>query len=317
MKTVSVKDLQFYKEFPSLGALRTFLNTHPQKSTLYLYDSARLTNTPVRVSTSGPNGEQSHELYYGISDKDWDLGLGYDAAMSILGRSGYWPEGKRLFSKAFFEAKQGLQVRQCPLINRDVAGYQPDVPEFIIGASPCTMMAEDSESGELAASHPIVKIGINQVNHHRVSAQKLLNKGAAILALVDDLERQGLRTEIYSTARVGTCVCVTPELGWDILLKPANQTADPSMLAFPLAHPAWGRRIGYRIVESFPVGICDMCGYVTSIVPSDDDYDIYIGPTDAWNGRVLEPLDTVKDATEMYQKLFREAVSGFSKTKAA
>lgn len=297
---VSRDQLEHYKEFLSLNDLKAFLEASTQKSKLFLYNKKRLTNETMQVSTVGQCG---HQNYKGLSDENWDLGLGYDGAKRILDRSCYWPEGRELFTTEFFKAKEGLQNRQCPSILNDVAGFTPDIPEYLIGSTPCTMYNESETEGLTVSAKPIIKIGINQVNRPHISSRTLINRGSALLAMVDDLERQGFRTEIWSTARVGTCVTVTPELGWDILIKPSTQTADPSMLAFPLGHPAWGRRIGYRIVEAFPVGICDMCGYVTDITPSDHDYDIYIGPCRR------EDLNTVEKYIEYYQDKFREALA--------
>lgn len=306
MRNVSIKELEHYKEFKSLKELRTFIQTSPVQSKLYLYGQKRLTDEIVNVSQVGPEG---HEMYDGITDKEWDLEFGYDRAWEILAQDNFWPEGKDKFKQAFFKARDGLEARQAPAIGQDVAGYAPNVPEFLTGASPTVMFSEDPATANLAASLPVIKIGINQVNSPEIDPERLMNRGAAMLAMIDDIEKQGFRTEVYSCGRVATCVCVTPEIGWDVLLKPASRMAEPSLLAFPLCHPAWGVRIGYRIVESFPAKICDMCGYVTSVVPNDHDYDIYIEPCSYYT-EAYQNLNTPEEALAYYQEKFQQAIDG-------
>tara|TARA_R110000851_G_scaffold276686_1_gene429729 strand:+ start:250 stop:1077 length:828 start_codon:yes stop_codon:yes gene_type:complete len=126
-----------------------------------------------------------------------------------------------------------------------VAGFLPSVPAYCAG-EPLSMFDQSESVLETAK---VLKIAVVCIPCSEVTATAMLNRGAAILGAIDALERDGnIRVELvgmFPSYSVGAKNCLM-----EMTLKNAGDDWNPASVAFAIANPAFGRRIGFRWLES-------------------------------------------------------------------
>ena len=184
---------------------------------------------------------------------DWDLNLGYQGAMD-LAMSGGWAEGAAKMAKTVGLAAPFIKQAVAPELELGMTGFLPDVPSYLRG-SPCAMYgyAEEDES-----SRPVVRVGVNCMMASAMEADCAFNRGAAILGIIDELENSGHRVELWAVLRTGgehfgargLEAAVKAQHASEVLLKAAGEQWNPASVAFAICHPAFSRRLGFRVLES-------------------------------------------------------------------
>lgn len=179
-------------------------------------------------------------------DRSWDRGLGFKGAMDMAANGGNWEEGAAAVSVAHVEMEGLKNTDKVPMFDLDVAGYMPDVEAFLSG-DPCNMWNE--EEGE-SDQKPIISLGVQLYIPCHVDQQRLFNRGAAILSVIDDLEGRGYRVELWGCV---AGISHNKKFGIDlrVKLKGAEEHWSPASVAFGLCHAATARRLGFRVVEAF------------------------------------------------------------------
>lgn len=215
----------------------------------------------------------------------WANGLSYKQAKEIVQNGGYWQEGTKLLNKINAEYEQAMNLGRGPAIELMPAGFAPDVAEYLSGSPTC--MFNQTDDGLGVASKPIVKVGVNVSMTSWVSGEYAMNRGAAIMSLIDLLESNGQRCELWSLNRTRSSLGVLDpdtkleKMCHDVLIKPAHRIWDPATVAFMMCHPASLRRIGFRLMEVEPgwERVCSGGCYGRNLVFDDiedqDDWDIY------------------------------------------
>lgn len=169
--------------------------------------------------------------------RSWDLGAGWEGALK-LARNG-WLEGVKDISDKL--ALKPPQLSDEPRWRYDVAGELPDIGRFLAG-DPAHMKRHGHPKGH----RPVISLAIGANAVAMVSAEQMANYGAAMVAVIDQLESTGRRVEAYATfvsVSGGSRICPY----W--LVKRAEDALDLSALAFSLSHPAAFRRLGFAIYE--------------------------------------------------------------------
>lgn len=209
--------------------------------------------------------------------KDPWYGTNSHADAVDLARYG-WVEGAQLlerFSDAAYENLASLVI--LPTIRyAEVPGMDVDIERYLEGEPACWRETVDvSHEGPGRA----VRLVYNLAASAAVATRTLMAKGAAVAGLVSLLELSGQRTEVIVTYVVDVG---SKAFELNVKLKAADETADPSALAFGLAHPAMGRRLMLAVLESLPEEIrtgTQLSPGSTYGYPGEasDQGDIYIG----------------------------------------
>lgn len=174
--------------------------------------------------------------------KSWDLGAGWDGAVRLA--SVGWEEGvKAIFNELTANFPQHYDKE--PPWRYDVAGALPDVPRYLHG-EPEHMLAR----GRAKGGKPIVHIIINTVCSAWTKGSQFVNYGAAITAMIDDIESKGKRVQLDVAAVFSNLRGNTGVVGWNV--KQAGDPVDLSAIAFSLAHPAAFRRLQFGMIERTP-----------------------------------------------------------------
>lgn len=132
----------------------------------------------------------------------------------------------------------------------DVFGERPDVGRFCAG-EPAHMVRRGREQKK----QPIVTIAVNIRIAAGITADEQMNFGAAMVTLVDQLERSGRRVELLVLGACNVNFDGTEHKGrWAIswTVKRAEDVLDLSAIAFSLAHPGAYRRVCFAAMERSP-----------------------------------------------------------------
>jgi hypothetical protein len=151
-----------------------------------------------------------------------------------------------------------------------LTGGAVDVPTFLTGEHECmwTWQASPAKRG--------AKIVIEGSAASGVKPEQILQRGAAIVSLIDALESGGISTEAELRFTL-TDPSSSHVLQHRVTLKQASDALDIPALAFAVAHPSSLRRIGFGVMERssaalrdrFEFGMPGRYGYATQSLASE------------------------------------------------
>jgi hypothetical protein len=173
------------------------------------------------------------------NDSDWN-GCSFSEAvrMSVEG----WDAGRDRLVKLTESGIQQLDRDVIPVEVRGVAGYRPDVPAYCTGAPDCMVMRDEE------VKPAVLRLLVDFGNSHKVTADQIMNYGAALLAYIEAIEAEGIRCELWAgikATRSRTAFTAR------VKVKDPDQPFDFGAIAFALSHPAMLRRLYFRAVEQF------------------------------------------------------------------
>ena len=265
-------------EFTSLADAITFADGQPSAGW----------GTPANSVASRETGD-TREKWTGTAS--WQ-------AAKDLAASG-WDEGREKIAAnlAAIFASGAAELNSGAAVEHAVGGAYPDVPLYVAG-NVCHMVGEGDQLGE----KPIVKFLINSSASCSVKADTIANRGAAVAALVDQVESSGSRCEIWVTFATATSGRFYAPL---VCAKQAGDVLDIDAVAFSMGHPSMLRRVLFGIVENDPFtdgGYESTYGSVAKIpadaIPADV---IHIGAlTDA--NKYRTPADAMAEVRKLYNE---------------
>jgi hypothetical protein len=167
----------------------------------------------------------------------------YDQALQLA--TDGWPEGRAMITdKIESLAPYVTAALRLPGEEYSVAGYLPDVPLMCTG-SPAYMFAEGDD---VPARARVVRFLVNIAANSNTDAAHIMNRGAAIAAVVDYFENAGTRVEVE--------LCMVAEnealAEYYLPVKRADEHVEPDRFAFAIAHPSMLRRFMFRMMEHNP-----------------------------------------------------------------
>lgn len=195
-----------------------------------------------------------------LATEDWDLGIGYEGAVKMASKGGYWPEGAADMMESHTDMATLKSEGRVPTFDYDVTGHVLDVGEFLSGSPECFI----SEGDEDVERKPVISFGVQVGRSGMVDARSVVYRGAAILSIIDDLENQGYRVEVWAIW------AQSPRGGYGtdfrVLAKAAEDQWSPHSIAFALCHPCMNRRLLWRVAETNPL-LADLTreGYSTGV----------------------------------------------------
>lgn len=210
-------------DFDSLGAFMTWLDTVPADS------------------GAGSSSRQG-------GGGNWDFGCGWQGAVDH-GNGKAWKLGADAMVKGSAQAAGLRKPAAVPVIGYDVAGFLPDVPGYLAGVP--DHMLSVTDVAEAQGQKEIVTICLSGFSAS-CSDAAMLNRGVAFMSLVDALEADGARCEVYfSSSIVGSRRGGSGSAHLKVCIKKAADHWSPNTAAFALAHPAMFRRLWFAAMERF------------------------------------------------------------------
>ena len=222
-----------YEHFNSIGSMINALRTRPENS---VFKGKEL---------SSKNNDYSFNLTHSL-DEAFDLCQnGWDEKLN---------EVKAQFAAATRPNRNGTIDRRRTY--NHVVGYAPNVPNAILGL-PQSMITTDKQPQKVK----VASIVYSPTGLCDVTADDLIKAGIIVLNIVNQLELNGVRVNLVlqpkgsSADHQGTAMLVD--------VKSYRDPLDLRKLCFPLIHPSFFRRLGFRWLETVP-GLTDTsyaCGY--------------------------------------------------------
>lgn len=130
--------------------------------------------------------------------------------------------------------------------SHDIIGYEPDIDRFLAGELECMFEDVFVEAPKMGKVHTLLISGV--VNAY-VTADELMKRGVAIVALVEAFQMVGTDLEIWLEDSYGS-----PDgkrtFTTLVRLHQAGQNLDIDQIMFPLAHPSWLRRFSFAACEA-------------------------------------------------------------------
>lgn len=175
--------------------------------------------------------------------------ISWEDAMALARDGGYWAEGAAQIVQGVADASALRENMPDPVISNDVAGFMPDVPTYLAG-QPDSMYA--MQAGDMATVQlPTVSIGIGTFSW-AVDSHAVMNRGIAILSLIDAVEAIGYRC---SLDYVGDNTGIGGLKKIRTVLKRPQDHWNAGQVAFAIAHAGMLRRLTVACLERDPDNI--------------------------------------------------------------
>jgi len=246
-----------------------------------------------RESTTG-NGSRDNASRSEERADSWDFGLGFDGAIQ-LGHRG-WPEGARQVHAMIEE--MGIRKRQAvpELAFSRVGPGVLDLNRLRQGHPMPWQVWVDGDRTRDTNQGGVVTVVVNACASAMMSADKYMQKGVVVCALVDLLERHNMRVElVMGIATTSYSKGITIR----VLLKRPGDALNMDRVAFAIAHPACFRRLGLSVLEHSPkkyrdgVGIHSSSGY-GRVLDMTEPNAIVISGSDYFAGGTAEQMQWLK-----------------------
>ena len=227
-----------------------------------LYDVLEYGNQPMSPGWDRPSRRSRAD------DKSrWFGSPSWEACEKLVNEG--WVKGRESVSVAIDAVWESGAVQLCSgkVDDMDVAGSTADIPSYLSG-DPCYMLDEGDETG----TAPVIKILVNATASCDISSRALLNRAAALSALVDVIESKGsscevsscfgaIRAENMKVPEGGGSSCEKGRLWFGVVnLKAAGSPLDIDSVAFGLGHPSFLRRLMFAAMEVDPFTDHDYLG---------------------------------------------------------
>ena len=123
-------------------------------------------------------------------------------------------------------------------------GAFPCIPGYAAGV-PENMFVPQEEGASNAK--PIVRIAVNVVCSAFVDPQDIINRGAAVIALIDKIQGGGQRVELIAFCHIQSHK--DDRIIISVTVKRPEEPVDMDRIGFAIAHPSMLRRAMFRVVE--------------------------------------------------------------------
>jgi hypothetical protein len=198
-------------------------------------------------------------------------GVTFGKAVEMGLSGGYWKEGtKDMGTIALTEPDHGThKTRRKPVAA--YAGSRPSVARYLAGA-PRHMITQSPAP----TSKRVLRLGVHVGRVGSTKQAQILNRGAAILSAIHELEAAGHSIEVVALWR--NADDRSTEVSIETLIKPAGAFFSPADCAFALCHAAFQRRLCWRIAEGCPEGHkVTRDGYGHGRGATFEDFDLHLG----------------------------------------
>lgn len=210
------------EEFGSLGELTDTLAK--RKNNMKTYPGRSRDSQEVRADSN-----------------NWTGSKDYQEAQQLL-VEGWATEAKKLAKRVPAQTKSVASNKTKPVYS--VVGGQASVPRYLQGI-PTNMI----DKRQTPMKSKIIVINKDFSFPGMVSSTEILEEGVKALQIIQTLEGKGYRVKLNMAfaTRDGNEICAIR-----VTVKKPEERFSLLKMAFPLAHPAMLRRIGFRWIETCP-----------------------------------------------------------------
>ena len=175
------------------------------------------------------------------ASREWDFHLGYDRAVEMVVTG--WQEKAQELENLADRMSADYEAQGHTWVFSD-SGDDIDVSRFLDGEPDHWIEHRPTEAREIT-----VKVDLSY--NANVGASQAFKRGAAVYAVVRALEKAGVSVAVVGLLSSESNFGSNNYYYNEIELKKAKEYIDPSRLAYFLAHPAFFRRLGFRLKECY------------------------------------------------------------------
>jgi hypothetical protein len=122
---------------------------------------------------------------------------------------------------------------------------------------------------------PIVRIAVNMSANCHVDAQDIVNRGVAIVSLIDRIQLSGRRVELIAIKH-GNDFMSSDKFVWSVTVKRPEEPIDMDRVGLCFATPIMLRRFFFRVLEFMTPSVVDSYGVSTHFADECRDCDLAI-----------------------------------------
>lgn len=188
-------------------------------------------------------GQTASKDEYG--GEEWTSGVSYQKAVKYLdvGYERGLDKIKESLNKFLSKDVRPTRVRT----RNDIIGFVPHVPNAIMGIPENMIRQEISPK-----KNKIITICYDADVSAYVKSEDVLKYSLRIMKYIMQLELNGFRVRLYALGSFNQTSEKVSTYAYFLKLKSEDQQMDIKRLTFPLCHPAFQRRLGFKWYESFP-----------------------------------------------------------------
>lgn len=232
-----------------------------------VYELAHHVNYLQANDVDRPHGNSSTET----NDPDFFQWPMEDAIQCGLNGGG-WQEGADAMPRIHVphETLSGHKLDE-PTIESDVCGFAPNVGGYLAGTPECMFTQVQAPTSER-----LLKVAVHVGRYQGCEQSTILNRGAAIMAVLDQLSREGYAIELHAlwrNANDGRGASI------ETIVKHSGDPWAPESVAYALCHASFQRRLCWRTMESMRNGGAWLAGggYGNGKSANFDDFDLSYG----------------------------------------
>lgn len=216
------------------------MRTVKNKTCIFRFEN--LLDIPLWLEAN-PNRTISHHADSIKPKSDWFGNVTYKQTLELV-KSG-WQEGAEKVDAVKTTHVDRLTGPTEEIVrtkfNPARAGGMVVVPQAIAGHPQC-FRRPISQSRPT----PVLNLWWLVTTNCNMGSETFVNQGVALLAVIDQVERRGVRVGV--TVFSGTYEHER-QCGWSCVVKRPQERLQIHQLAFPLAHAAYFRRLGFALIE--------------------------------------------------------------------
>ena len=166
----------------------------------------------------------------------------FEEAFALCKSGGLLPNIQRTSELVNDLVEQTKFVYEKPKRYSSFTGFAPNVPAYLQG-NPLNMYNTRKEKRKK------IDVYFQAESNARTGAEDIYEKGIITMAIIKLLEQNGYNVNLifFSALRTDSQRLLTR-----ILLKEEKQRLDIASTYFPMCHPAFSRRIIFRLIEKIP-----------------------------------------------------------------
>jgi hypothetical protein len=165
-----------------------------------------------------------------------------------------------------------VKVTSAPEPLWDVApvGAFPCIPAYAAGIPEDMFLATDDAP---PVSQPIVRIAVNMSASAMIDAQEIINRGAALVTLIDRIQLSGRRVELIA---IKHGYKNNDKFIWSVTVKRPEEPVDMDRVGLAFATPIMLRRFFFRVMEFMVPHCISDYGYSTHYAEECNEFHLTI-----------------------------------------
>tara|TARA_R110002153_G_scaffold274037_1_gene446795 strand:+ start:34645 stop:35481 length:837 start_codon:yes stop_codon:yes gene_type:complete len=222
-------------------------------------------------------------------------GWSFKKALECAQNGGGWQKGAEMMPRVHVPnlTLKGRAI-DTPYVDSDVVGFAPNVPAYINGVPDSMLSFNEAPQG-----NKLLRVAVAVGRCASTKQKHVLNRGAAIMAVLDQLSRDGYSIELWALWRnsndgkgvsIETCV------------KHGTDVWSPESIAMALCHVSFQRRLCWRVAESIEGqnhgASITRSSYGNGYATEYDDFDLSFGYVKSPDLTGLNHIDTAIEAVK-------------------